>query len=205
MMDLLNGILSTAAFISLCVYIYLAVNGKSLTLYSTVRYFHIAWWKKLFLALAVIAFLVCMFKGSEALLWWFPRSWGVHDDDGEFTAMIYLLPTVFSIIGGLSFVNFINNATHEKIMLKNEKRRADELDNILELSDSLWKLKTLKDTFLNEASSLNKQFPDDSNPLYKDIAWDVARARISELKRSIYLIDQLELRTSVLGKSQSSL
>jgi hypothetical protein len=37
--------------------------------------------------LAAIGFLVCVYQGTHALLWWMPSNWGSNDEDGDFTSV----------------------------------------------------------------------------------------------------------------------
>jgi hypothetical protein len=67
---------SSAALLALCIYIFLACRGDSPTLLSTINARRMNWKRDLLLGLASIGFLICMFQGAEAMLFWMPDSWG---------------------------------------------------------------------------------------------------------------------------------
>lgn len=145
---------SFAALLSLCVYIFLAVRGDSLLLYSTSHPLLLSWWKKLFLAFAALAFLICMFKGAEAMLWWVPASWGSLDSDGEYHAVRISLATLFLTFGGLAFVQFIDSAIHDKFFIRIIVERSKELEAILNASINAKELTVLKKRYEGKLANI---------------------------------------------------
>lgn len=149
-----TGFASTAALLSLCVYIFLAVRGNSLILYSTSHPLLLSWWKKIFLALAALAFLICMFKGAEAMLWWMPSSWGSLDSDGEFHTVRVSLAILFLTFFGLAFVQFIDSAIHDKFFIKIIAERSKELEEIINASLNTKKLPVLRNRYEEQLATI---------------------------------------------------
>ena len=175
--EIVAAAISAIAFVSLCVYIVLAVRGNSITLYSTSNSRLLSRRQNVFLALAAIAFLICMYKGAETMLWWIP------DEDGEFSARAYLalLFTFFC----LDFGKFIDSATHDKFERKIISERARELERILEASTKSWALAALKKEYKEKISAIYQNglsaYPEIEGLLpegrraqmYRQLTWDV--------------------------------
>lgn len=118
-LKLIIAVLSTASFVALSIYIFLAARGKSELLYATISSrLKLSWINKAFFAFAAIGFLICMYKGAEAMLYWMPSSWGTVDSDGEYLTFRSYVALLFTALGGIPFVAFIDKATHDKFELR---------------------------------------------------------------------------------------
>lgn len=145
---LIFAVLSTASLCTLSLYIFLAVRGKSELLYSTVSSRLVPSWKdKAFFALATIGFLVCMFKGAEAMLYWMPSSWGSADSDGDYQTLKSYIAFLFAGIGGIALVGFIDKATHEKFHLRELAEFSLGQEKIINASRSPASLNSLRKEF----------------------------------------------------------
>lgn len=194
------GVASTAAFLSLCVYIFLAARGKSITLYSTSHTFLLSWRQKIFLAFAALAFLICMYKGAEAMLWWIPSTWGGVDEDGEYQTLRASLASLFSILGGLAFVQFIDAATHDKFFLRIVSERAAEFERILKASISTWELPMLKKEYEGKLLTIESEMyrPAGLRSRFADLLPEGRRAQI--YRELIFYVEQLESKNKTTGK-----
>jgi hypothetical protein len=88
---LLLALVSTAALVSLAAYIALAYWGNSRILYSTALQVGPSWRARVFLALAAVGLLTCLFQGAHAMLFWLPSTWGHIDEHGEYEGKTTLL------------------------------------------------------------------------------------------------------------------
>lgn len=131
-LKIIAAAVSTASLLSLATYIYLAYRGASATLYSTVHVRLMSWRSKVFLTVAAIAFLICMFSGASTLLYWMPPEWGSIDSDGEFQTIRSSLATAFAFFGGGALIIFIDKATHEKFFLRKEHERVEAFRKIFD-------------------------------------------------------------------------
>jgi len=67
---------------------------------------------KIFHSLVGIAFLICAFKGAEAMLFWIPKSWGTLDGERTFTAVRTTIAVLFALVAGVSLVVFLDRSIH---------------------------------------------------------------------------------------------
>lgn len=147
-LKLLFAALSTGSLCALSLYILLAVRGKSELLYSTSSAATpLSWKEKTFFALAAIGFLVCMYKGAEAMLYWMPDSWGHLDSDDEYQTVRSFVALLFAAVGGLSLIGFIDKATHEKFHLRELAEWSAGQEKIINASPSLESLRYLRAEF----------------------------------------------------------
>jgi hypothetical protein len=152
---------SSAALLALCVYIFLAWRGDSPILLSTIDARRMNWKRDLFLGLASIGFLVCMFQGAEAMLFWMPDSWGQLDEDGEFQTFILSLALMFAGVGGVTLICFMDQATRDRTFLR--VLREQSLDERkVHTARSLARLDALKSDFEGKIDELERKVPADS-------------------------------------------
>lgn len=145
---------SVLTLLSLSVYIYLAAKGDSITLYSTINSNYLSIKQKIFLGFAAIGFLVSMYTGAEAMLFWMPSEWGSIDSDGEYQTVRSTISFVFALFGGLSLIQFIDKATHEKFFLRKLRDESHELERIVNASVDVYELKRIKKEYQKTVSEL---------------------------------------------------
>lgn len=153
----LLGSIATACFLCLCVYIYLASRGDSITLYCTVDMRLMTRGRKVFLVLAAVGFLTCMYAGAYAMLYWIPSEWGSIDEDGTFTSARMFLAACFSFFGGLVLAGFIDKASHNRVFLRELQAERTELRDILQVSLSAQGLDSLELRYSDRIESLRSQ------------------------------------------------
>ena len=132
------------------------------------------------------------------MLWWMSSKWVHVHEEGYYETLREYLAGMFAIIGGLSLLYFINNATHEKFRLRRELERAAALEEILKASGSLRELQSLKKkhqermSMLSEA--LSKPLRDDNLSYYRGESMKARMDRqlVQELSELISLIDGVE-------------
>lgn len=151
--------IGTMSLLSLSLYIYLAVKGDNLTLYSSHRV--ITWNSRLlsveqktFLILAAIGLLICMYNGAEAMLFWMPNDWGSVDSEGEYQTLKASLAATFAIFGGGPLIQFISNATHEEFLLKEIREKAEGLERIVNAFINASVLEGLKEEYQKKIETL---------------------------------------------------
>jgi hypothetical protein len=130
-LQLLLAVTAAGCLLALSIYIYLAVKGGSVTLYSTIDTRLMNWKRIVFLVCAALGFLTCMFQGAEAMLYWLPNSWRRLDADGQYESYRIVLASLFAALGGTAFLGFIDKATHRSIFLDIMRERARFLERII--------------------------------------------------------------------------
>ncbi len=130
---------STLALLSLSVCIYLAVRGDSVTLYSAVNNDYLSTKQKIFLVFAAIGFLVCIYSGVKAMLFWMPSEWGRINSDGEHEAFKSIIASVFTFVAGFSFIHLIDKAAHKRFDLRRLRNKSYELKRLLNASEQIEK------------------------------------------------------------------
>lgn len=198
-LEVLFAVISTAVLLSLATYIFLAARGTSLTLYSTLDESLGSWKSSLFLALAAIGFLICMYSGASTMLYWMPTDWGGLGSDGEFQTHRSLLAATFAILGGGALIIFIDKATHEKFFLRKRREHTDELNLIFDIVLTGRSFNALRQKYLDRVGELK------AGPISSDIA--VGRyshpdgQRLLMYHDLISLVDSLQ-RMQVFAASQ---
>jgi hypothetical protein len=183
---IIAGIGSAAAFLSLCAYIFLAVRGKSTTLFLATRGSELlSWRQKVFLILAAAGFLVCMYKGAEALLWWIPGNPGPVGEESYFESYRSLLALFFAITGGLFLAWVINSVAYFRVYFRIYGEKSVELKRILEASRSAGKLErlaNLREEYKEKLAALNAEAygPDETRSQDADLSPAARRATIFE-------------------------
>lgn len=159
------AVLSTAVLASITGYIWLAIKGDSLVLYSTMhfkneRHFRRFPFKyKVFLIAAVIGLFIFMYAGTETLLFWIPDAWGKISDEGEWVSTKSVVAFLFSSFGGFTMLHFIVRSTHERFFLKECQMWSSELEKIIDASYSPVQLRILAEKYKStvEELSVNKR------------------------------------------------
>jgi hypothetical protein len=183
---IIAGIGSAAAFLSLCAYIFLAVRGKSTTLFLATRGSELlSWRQKVFLILAAAGFLVCMYKGAEALLWWIPGNPGPVGEESYFDSYRSVLALFFAITGGLFLAWVINSVAYFRVYFRIYGEKSVELKRILEASRSAGKLErlaNLREEYKEKLAALNAEAygPDETRSQDADLSPAARRATIFE-------------------------
>lgn len=117
----LHGILytgSTAPLIALSIYIFRAIRNREGTGFIlNVIEEQVDRKGKIFLSLAAIGFLLCMYQGAEAMLFWMPDSWG-RFSEGEYTTYRDLLAGLFAALGGGALILLIDEAISNRVLLR---------------------------------------------------------------------------------------
>jgi len=57
-----------------------------------------------FMCFAALGFLVCLYTGAEAMLFWFPSNWGFEDVDGDYQSVRSYLAAWFTLLAGISLL-----------------------------------------------------------------------------------------------------
>lgn len=149
---------STSALLALCVYIYLALRGDSPTLLSTSDADRMNWTSKVFLGLASIGFLVCMYQGAAAMLSWMPDSWGTIDEEGEFQTYRLAFSSLFASLGGVALLIFLDQATTERTTLR-VLREQIEIERKIHSSVAADQLQVIKKSIENKIRQVETEIP----------------------------------------------
>lgn len=165
-LKVLLGIIGTLCLISLSIYIYLANRGDSITVYSSVDTRLLSAGQKVFLGLAAMGFLTCMYQGAEAMLHWIPKDWGAIDEDGEYQTLQTTIASMFALFGGLTLAQFIDRAAHGVFFLRDLQLEGKELKRIIDASTSGIDLGSLEEEYAKEISALEAKL-DARGPLAK--------------------------------------
>jgi hypothetical protein len=188
---------SAAALFALCIYIFLACRGDSPTLLSTDDARRMNWRNKLFLGLATIGFLVCMYQGATAMLAWMPDSWGQLDEDGEFQTFRSSLAAIFAGVGGLALIFFMDQATRDRTFLR-VLRVQIEGERKVHTARSLARLDALKSDFEGKIEELEGKVPRDT--------WGEEPLRIEYLQIRAYreLLSFIEMRSGAIHAQRAT-
>jgi hypothetical protein len=199
-MPILKGALyagSSAALLALCVYIFLAWRGDSPTLLSTIDARRMNRKRDLFLGLASIGFLICMFQGAEAMLFWMPDSWGQLDEDGEFRTVRLSLALMFTGVGGVTLICFMDQATRDRTFLRVLREQILD-ERKVHTARSLARLDALKSDFEGKIEELEGKVPRDP--------WGEEPLRIEYLQIRAYreLLSFIETRTCAIHAQRAT-
>jgi len=195
MLKVLLMFLSTLPLLALSLYIYLAISGKSETLYSTKDDRFLSIKQKGFLILAAIGFLVCMCAGAESMLFGIPilsNELGLGDAFQELNTTIAI---AFALLGGTAFVGFIDKATHEKFLLRDLRRELTGLDRIEEVFNDINALEQLKSEYEKKLSELRGSTKNRRESLSRNDAIDTYFSLVKKVDRHIYRVQDLIQRT----------
>jgi hypothetical protein len=188
---------SSAALIALCIYIFLACRGDSTTLLSTINARRMNWKSNLLLGLASTGFLICMFQGAEAMLFWTPDSWGQLDEDREFHTFRSSLAATFAGVGGLALICFLDQATRDRT-LQRVLTEQIEGERKIHTAKSLARLDALKSDFEGKIEELEGKVPRDT--------WGEEPLRIEYLQIRAYraLLSIIETRTGAIHAQRAT-
>jgi hypothetical protein len=92
------AIVSTACFVALTAYLFMAAFKRGDTLYLLGINGRLSLKQNAFVGLAAVAMLVCFFNGAEAMLFWLPSDWGSLDEDGDFVLVRTSIASVFTLL-----------------------------------------------------------------------------------------------------------
>lgn len=187
--EVLFAVISTAVLLALATYIFLAARGSSLTLYYTLDVSLLSWRSKLFLALAAIGFLICMYSGASTMLYWMPTAWGSLDSEGEFQTDRSSLAATFAMFGGVALIVFIDKATHEKFFLRKRREHTDELNLIFDIVLTGRSFNALRQKYLDRVGELK------AGPISSDIV--VGRYSHPDAQRLLMYYDLISLVDSL--------
>lgn len=187
--EVLFAVISTAVLLALATYIFLAARGSSLTLYYTLDASLLSWRSKLFLALAAIGFLICMYSGAATMLYWLPADWGGLDSEGEFQTDRSSLAATFAMFGGVALIVFIDKATHEKFFLRKRREHTDELNLIFDIVLTGRSFNALRQKYLDRVGELK------AGPISSDIV--VGRYSHPDAQRLLMYHDLISLVDSL--------
>lgn len=201
---IIAGVMSTASFLSLCVYIFLALRGKSITLYSTSRGSLLSWKQKIFLVLAALAFLACMYKGAEFMLWWIPNDWGGLDEDGEYWTLSSSLAFSFMVYGGIAFIHFIDTATHDKFSLRFALEKTGELERILNAAINTRELPILRNEYKEKLAAITSEVTFTTNYMHALTVSQLPEGRRAQMYQElIFYVEQFESKNKATENSAS--
>ncbi|RTL33034.1 MAG: hypothetical protein EKK47_02495 [Burkholderiales bacterium] len=131
-----------------------------MALYSTQSARLMSRQKKVFVSLAFVGLLVCLFAGAHALLFWLPADWGGIDESGEFTSLREYLSVLVALFGGLGLGQFIDKSVHRSFYLSEAYAQIEALRLIVEASTSEASLKGVIARFEHERAQLLKRLDD---------------------------------------------
>ena len=96
-----------------------------------------------------------MYNGAEAMLSWMPSELGSIDSDGEYQTVKSTLSVFFAFFGGLSLMQFIDRATHEKFFLRDLREESGEVEKILNASVDIHQLGRIKSENQNRIEQMD--------------------------------------------------
>ena len=157
LLHILWAFVGTLSFACLAAYIYLASRGDSLTVYSSLDSRMSSASQKIFLGLAAIGFLTCMFKGAEAMLYWMPKGWRLLDMHGRFATCKEILAVTFGFFGGIVLMEIVNTGAHSKFVSRDLYAKCEELEQIIAASSSTADLDLLEKRYEAAIASLHSK------------------------------------------------
>jgi hypothetical protein len=123
----------TGGLLCLAVFTVLAYNeSPSLQRVMTAR--DVSFRMKLFLGAAAIAFLICIYQGTQTMLGWMPDSWGNHDEDGEYVTLAHSVSITLTALIGVMLIQIIGNAAdyarRNKLLLEEIEELRERLRHV---------------------------------------------------------------------------
>ena len=190
-------IVSTISLLCLSICIYLIVKGNSCILCERSIY-NTPLKQNIFLAFSAIGFLLCMFNGAEAMLFWIPNDLGSIDSDGEFTSLKIYLASAFTF-GSMALLGVLETTTRDKLELNNIREEVIELDNFIDAYQSSERLSELKRRYAKTMEEIEADAKEVG--LIDMILNCKSSPKLS--RKTIYktLIEKIERRLNVLNKS----
>jgi hypothetical protein len=202
--EVISFVFSVACIIASSIYLYLAYSGD-----STVIYLQksppgcLSSMEGIFLGLAAIALLVCIYQGADTMLSWLPNNWGSNDEDGEFVTIRHSLAVLFTFVGGFSFLSYLTKAGPALISIKHANEEIKFNEDILEAVidtksfsvDSFWRLKSIKNDIEKKLIELDVNAEDANvGALYTARNFHPECQRYRNLMKIIATIDSLEIK-----------
>ncbi len=143
-------------------YIFFFKKGDSDTIYLALHNASSLNWKqKVFLSLAAIGFYICLFQGVEALLFWIPDYLRVEDESGNDSSQREALSYTISIAMFLFAAAAFEYLAKLTFGIRPLLIKIEELEKILEFSDSKGALTRMKSEYENKIKCL-KELSDDA-------------------------------------------
>ena len=144
---------ATASLVAMCIYIALARKGDNVLLLSasSSEVPSLGGWA--FLILVVTGFLVCMYQGADAMLSWVPDEM----PEDYVVTMGQSLAAFFAFLGGVSFIEFLDQATRDKTYNRINRDRRNWQTQIEE-TQSLEQLREFKKRFQRKIDWLNAKY-----------------------------------------------
>lgn len=185
----LVGVISTAAFLCLCLFVAQMTILKKVDWLSRVfddlarneswRRSSFYFFKvKAYLILGCFGFLTCIGAGTYLLLWWVPTSWGWLDSDGSWTGLRLVISVLSAFFIGGAIVklltDFIELKVTERLLrenLRNSEIEAEGYKSLLRYGEHIGALERIKSQFewkLNELTSGKSAY---------DISWNERRLK----------------------------
>jgi len=166
----------------------------------------LSWWQKVFLALAIAGFLVCMYKGAETLLWWVPGDLSQANGREFLKSYRSVLALLFTLTGGLFLAAVISSVAYYRVYFRIYGERSVGLKRILEASRSVAKyesLAKLKNEYTEQLSVLNTEAygPDAPQSQNADLLPAARRAEI--YKELITCVEEIEADATKAEASRS--
>ena len=101
-----------------------------------------------------MGFIVCLFNGAEAMLWWIPNEWGSVDSYGDFLSTKTYLAT-FITFWWSTFIGGIETSARESSQLELEREESLATDRFIEAYLSVEKLNYLKKGYAEIISEID--------------------------------------------------
>lgn len=192
-MWIIGAIASIAVFLALCVYIFLLnlPAGRSITLYSTIRYSLLSLPQKIFLGVAALGIWICLYKGTEAMFWWVPASWGSWRS-GEYHSFRDVATFFLSFAEWAFLMQSLQSATLDKASLQVVQEKAREYKRILKAHDSASALSILKEEYEKKLEILQQEVRRVTKPLTADRQAILLLHPCRRVETYLELIDYIE-------------
>lgn len=143
MLNVLSAVVCTALLISFALYTYLITHGSRQVLSEgDANYLPLG--KRAFLLMAFLAFLTCIYQGSEALLFWIPDIGSYLNEDGDHQSLKVMFIGIFAFLIGTPLFSLLEGGAKAKEKVKVVQAEVIELKRILMISNSLSELQNLE-------------------------------------------------------------
>jgi hypothetical protein len=152
MLHVLLAVVCTALLISFAVYSYLVTHGSSqVIIEGDANYLPLG--KRAFLLMAFLAFLICIYQGIDALLFWIPDIGGYLDEDGDYQSLKVMFIGLFAFLIGIPLFSLLEEGAKAKEKVKVVQGEVTELRRILMISNSLSELQNLEKEYQANAET----------------------------------------------------
>ena len=183
------AIASTSSLIAVSAFIFLAVRGNNTTLLSAnVKRLtrvsvvttaipwrprrHLSWTQRIFLLMAAIGFIFCLYKGAETMLFWMPDNWVQFSDGEGFNPVKSIVAGLFALIGGVILFQYIINSTRMSLRLRLAEMQIS-LERQIHDAGSQEALNSLQSAFVEKMDELKLTASDNLEPNRPIVAADL--------------------------------